>query len=333
VGVPAGIEIAHNKLGAAIGSVAVTVQETVSAYASKHDYICFGRSKQTASLTEKLESGRFLTWSAVDDLYACTVVVPTASHEPAVVDFLQDVFDIVEVRSRDTREKPPDVFRFDTTRVICRLHPQAGLDRPPGAESLLFEVQIPSVFQYAWGVVTRDLAYKAETVDWSRLRLVAQLKASVEQIETVIGAFESAASGVISSGHPETDTQARCLATFKAWFDGGLLSASLRPQSWSKFGENVYALVRSYAGRSGAVDATQSLLEEIDRVLRAVDPGKQVVSGSLFQLVVGVVARGGGAPARHIRKFAVVDSAELRDVHGVTTVPKPIVFDVNVGST
>lgn len=330
MGVPADVVAGFARLETAMDSVRAIVEETLRPFALDHRYVFFGRSKSAESLAEKFDSGRFPAWSAVEDYYACTIVVPTASHEADVIAHLGAVFDVIEVRSRDTRHKPPDVFRFDTTRVIGRLKAAPGLDRPTGVESLSFEVQIPSVFQYAWGVVTRDLTYKSDSNDWQRLRLVAQLKAAVEQIETVIGAFEATAGAVIPSGHKETDAKALCLEKFVAWYDEGLIPTTLKPYSWTKFAENIFALVSSYSGRRRAPEALEALLTDVESRLRGAPLAERALSGSLFQLVVGLVGEGGGNPKRHLHEFPLIDSVELRDLYGVSQVPKPIAFDLPI---
>jgi ppGpp synthetase/RelA/SpoT-type nucleotidyltranferase len=58
---------------------------------------------------------------------------------------------------------------------------------------LLFEVQIKSAFDHAWSTATHDLTYKAQQIDWRRLRLAAQIKAIVEQLDVAILGFEKMA--------------------------------------------------------------------------------------------------------------------------------------------
>ena len=92
-------------------------------------------------MAEKLEGGRYRLWSELDDLYACTLVIPTAESEEHVLAFLGVAFEIVEVRSRNNRAKPPDVFRFDTTRAICVLR-QQQLEQVAGAEHVRFATRL-----------------------------------------------------------------------------------------------------------------------------------------------------------------------------------------------
>ena len=133
---------------------------------------------------------------------SCKVVVPTAAHEPAVLEFLDAAFQRVELALRNSTNKYPDVFRFDSTRWRGRVQPLSGLLGPPGLEALMFEVQIQTVFEHAWTVVTHDLVYKADAIDWRRLRLAALLKAATEQLDLVVAGFEASLDFVPRSPDP-----------------------------------------------------------------------------------------------------------------------------------
>jgi ppGpp synthetase/RelA/SpoT-type nucleotidyltranferase len=327
--VPAAVSDGYSRLRSAVDSVSEYVGSTLQHYAGKRDYIFRERVKPVESLAEKLETGRYNAWSELDDLYACTIVVPTADHEPDVRLFLESLFEPIALKGRDTTAKPPDVFRFDTTRYIMRLRAMPGVERPPGAESVLFEVQVPSIFQYAWAVVTRDFVYKSDVVDWRRDRLVAQLKAAVEQIETIIASFSSTAAGIAVSGYAETDLKRECATFFQGLQERGLITQQLVPSSWSRFADNVYNLVRSY-GRSDPGGAMRELLQDLETDLTG-PTAQRPLSGSLFQMVLAKVAAGGGTVAqRHIRRFPVIESQELRDLYGITAIPRKLTFDFTV---
>src|SRR5437764_1108082 len=81
-----------------------------------------GGPKRIESVAEKIDSGRYRRWVDIDDLFACTVVIPTLRDEDRVIAFLKGVFHAVDVRGRNDTRKPPAVFRFEATRFIGRLH-------------------------------------------------------------------------------------------------------------------------------------------------------------------------------------------------------------------
>ncbi|WP_406138252.1 hypothetical protein [Streptomyces sp. NBC_01089] len=302
------------------------VSGTLRPYCDQRGYPYKGRKKQLVSLSEKLESGRYSRWSEVDDLYACTVVVPTAAHEDSVLGFLSDAFEEVEVRRRNSTQKAPDVFRFDSTRYIGRIESNPGLDLPEGVQNIQFEVQIPTAFEYAWAVVTHDLVYKSENFDWREQRLASLLKASVEQSELLIAGFQSNVSIVPKSAHPDSDAKNQIVDIFRGLVISGSISKELTPTSWSRFADNFYSLAKSYSSRRAAPVKAVELANAIAARIEGSDEWSELMSGSLFQVVLGMVG-GKIAPAANLNNFVVVDSVELRDFHNLEHIPK--VFDFN----
>ena len=323
MGVPARVREVYEAKESLLEALELVVRESLRRWCDHKDYLFKGRRKSVDSLSEKLESGRYTKWSEIDDLYACTVVVPTATHEPKVLEFLRNAFVEKETRARFTTKKPPDVFRFDTTRFVGSLRDLPGLEREPGVGDLLFEVQIPTVFEYAWSVASHDLVYKGGTVDWRRIRLAAQLKAAVEQIDMLIDNFERSADSVPESEHDETAVRAEIVNVCREMLGDGRLPQSLEPVSWTRLSTNVLALVRSYSGSFKSVAAARDLLAKFKE---RVEDKKQPVplSGSLFQLFVGVA---NASPDASIDKFTLIESAELIQFHGVKEIARPFLFD------
>jgi len=299
------------------------VKASVQTWCASRNYLFSSRIKAGESLSEKLESGRFKAWDTVDDRFACTVVVPTATHEADVLSFLGAVFDPVDVRARNSIKKAPDVFRFDSTRWVGRLNPSVGVAVAPGAGNILFEVQIQTMFEHAWGVVTHDLVYKTDTIDWRKARLAAQLKAAVEQIELTIAMFEESIEFMPGSEHPETDEKVALVLELQQLMINGRLTTELQPQSWSRLADNVSNLVRSYAPKASEhPHAMRRLRESLVGFLQSDDDFVDLRSGSLLQLILGYVGRNVVAEA-NLENFTVVESSELKDFHGLRTIPKP----------
>jgi ppGpp synthetase/RelA/SpoT-type nucleotidyltranferase len=302
------------------------VRETLEPYARSHNYLFVDRRKRVDSLSEKLESGRYGRWSELDDLYACTIVVPVSRHEDAVVRKLDASFERITVRSRAEAKKAPDVFRFDGLRWYGTLRAEAAMSRQPGVERFMFEVQVITAFEFAWITVTHDLVYKADNVDWRRQRLAAQLKAAVEQIEVIIGVFDSASVAVLESPWPESAAKAEIIERCQLLVSDGLVPASLVPGSWRRFSDNFISLIRSFErDPNKLVIAVRSVLDAIDADLRAATPFTLPVGGTLFQYILSVVAR--PDTLGDLSRFVVVPSRELTDVYGVRDLPKPFEFD------
>lgn len=242
----------------------------------------------------------------------------------AALAYLSAVFEEVEIRRRNSTQKAPQMFRFDSTRFIGRIRPEVAATLTPGVESILFEVQIPTVFEHAWGVATHDLVYKTDTVDWRKLRLAAQLKSAVEQIELTIAGFQQNIEFVPKSPHPETDTKSAIVARFQGLVESGKLTAEICPVSWSRFADNVYSLVKEYGSSYKAPGQVEALIDSIEAELE-VRPS-QLRSGSLFQFVLGHINSHPELKGS-FKNFAVVSSSELTDFYGIESIPKGFDFE------
>jgi ppGpp synthetase/RelA/SpoT-type nucleotidyltranferase len=306
--------------------VAQYVKKTLEPYSRKHGYIFLDRIKSLPSLAEKLEGGRVSKWSHLDDLYACTIVVPVAAHEEGVLRKLDASFERVKLRTRTDIRKAPEVFRFDGARWYGRVRAELAAERRVGMADQIFEVQIATAFEYAWIAVTHDLVYKGNHSDWQRHRLAAQLKAAVEQIELIIAAFDPASDAIVQSPWPDTTARAEVISRCQLLAADGYIPETLIPDSWRRFADNVCALVRSYErDRSKTEQAIEELFDFIDADLRGQDAFELPVSGSLFQYIESVVDRP-GAPGKP-DGFVIVPSPELSDLYGIGELAKSFEFD------
>jgi ppGpp synthetase/RelA/SpoT-type nucleotidyltranferase len=221
------------------------VRDTLLGFCDPRGYAFISRIKTLASLSEKIESGRFKKWSELDDLLACAIVIPTLSEEVGVIQFLEQAFQTVEVKRRSSTRKAPEVFRFDTTRFIGRLKTIGDAPPQDPTYQITFEVQVRSAFEHAWTVTTHALTYKGEHVAWNRLRLAAQLKAAVEQLDILVLGFEETSSHIAKSFWPETQAKVDIASFFKAKFSSGALPPELGPKDWTRFSDNIYGMLRS----------------------------------------------------------------------------------------
>lgn len=227
-----------------INDIRAVVGETIRNFCTDNGFPYVERIKELSSVAEKLETGRFSTWSSIDDLFGCIIVIPTLSHEEHVIEFLSKAFQTVQTRLRGETKKPPDQFRFEATRFYGRLKHPSKDQRDSG---VIFEVQIRSAFEHAWSAATHHI-YKSDKIDWKAKRLVAQLKAAVEQLDSLVLAFDESKDPIVEHRWPEVQAQSDLLNGFQQLFDEDLLPAELRPVSWSRFAENALALLRSSQG-------------------------------------------------------------------------------------
>lgn len=324
---PSNLEEAFAQIKPPLDDVARYVGDTLARYSEGKGFLFRERTKELESLSEKLESGRFNKWSEVDDLYACTIVVPLHAQKEDVLCFLKERFVEKVVKSSTSTEKSPEVFRFDGTRWYGRLSGDAASQRQPGVGSITFEVQVVTAFEHAWSWVTHSLLYKSDQVEWRQLRLGAHLKAAVEQVEVLIAAFEAASEGVQASPWKETDHKARIVDAFKSLIDDGKIPGLVEPASWRRFADNVYGLIRSYTRDSSRLEAAvETLIDEVEGALDEGDESTVARAGTLFQFVLNVVYQRIGKTA--LRKFPVVPSDVLKTVYGIDDFPREFSFDV-----
>jgi len=320
---PESVRSAYDASRPVIESVQKYVSRTLKHFCGDK-YIFRDRAKDLTSLSEKLETGRFGKWSELDDLYACTIVVSVSSSEHEVLEYLRSAFVEVRIRGRSDTKKDPETFRFDGLRWYGKIRPEAADRMPSGASSFIFEVQVLTAFEYAWCQVNHSLVYKADEVDWKRERLSAQLKAAVEQIEMIIASFDAASSLVPESPWPANDSMKLIASKFKQWMTEGKISETLQPASWKRFAENVYNIVKQ-VDREAPNQAVHDLISSVEIELNSAEAVSPPTSGTLFQYVLAVVARSGNL--HKVRKSYIVQSSELRDVHGILTAPKTFQFD------
>jgi hypothetical protein len=320
VGTPQTIRERYERDESALRSLDSYVNTTLRPWCSGRGYVLEHRVKSVGSVGEKLETGRFGRWSELDDLVAFTIVVPTASHESTVLAKLRAVFEEIGVRGRGTAQKAPEVFRFDATRWYGRVRQGGGTPQLEArALEIVFEVQIKTAFEHAWSTVTHDIVFKGQQVDWRSKRLAAQLKALVEQIDFLVNQFESAAAAIEPSTDPATDTQALIAATCMELIDDDSLPPSLCPESWQRFGEAVFALMRGQTRNNyEAATKGRNLVEEFARAIRSGDL-VAANSGSLFQCVVAFLVGRDGVVS--IEGFPLAESTELVDLYGVAEIP------------
>jgi len=197
-----------------LGELGKRVNDTLRRYCDENEFAFISRYKTLESVIEKLETGRYKTWSEIDDLYACTIIIPTQEFEGGAIAFCKNAFEALEIRGKEKALKPPESFRFDVRRIICRLKPPFPEAASDPLYRILFEVQIRTALEHAWCVATHDLVYKTNVIDWKKIRLAAEIKASLEQFDTVFMAFDDISEKIIEHKWPEIKVYTRIISFF-----------------------------------------------------------------------------------------------------------------------
>lgn len=323
--IPESIRRRYEQDSALLEVLAGKVRTELLPYCDRNGFLFFGRKKALNSAAEKLETGRFASWREVDDLYACSIIVPNLLAESQVISDLEGALGVMSKKLRGSTKKSPEVFRFDSTRLTCRLRPGPLEDATAPIYQRAFEVQIRTVLEYAWTQATHKLVYKGDSVDWSRARLASQLKAMVEQMDSMILGFEGLAVHITVSPWPVLEAHAKIEGLCKSLIAGGSLPSESAPADWTRFASNVFELLRASERPRGtrAEDLVGRALNVIKAAVEA-QPGEGFPrSISLFQFVAAsLLAENVIGPVFHEYHLAVTPEVlslfpGLRSVSGV----------------
>lgn len=171
--------------------LAEEVRDTLKSKAEDRSWFFIARVKELPSFALKLETGRVENPQALEDFYACTLVVPTMKLIDDAEKLVLDHFDQAGRRpAQDNKtHKSPSEFTFDDLRLYVKRRPQSS-GKNDDLSGIVFEVQIKTVLQYAWSIATHDLIYKTDTVSWPKERIAFQVKAMLEHAEIAISEAE-----------------------------------------------------------------------------------------------------------------------------------------------
>jgi len=219
------------------------VQSTLIPIFSEKGYAFLSRKKTIESLAEKIETGRFSSFSDLDDLYACTVIVPTLLDEEEIIDIIKEYYRIIEIKKRNSINKSPEVFRFDNTRIICQLidHEEVKSEM----FDLKFEVQIKTALEHAWSISTHAITYKADEISWKKMRLASQIKANIEQLDMLLYNFEKTSDFIAESPYERDITKIKFLEQIKVFFENKTFPSELRPKDLSRFVDNLFKVLEA----------------------------------------------------------------------------------------
>ena len=188
------------------------------------------RIKEEESFALKLETGRVADPKALDDFFACTLVVENAARIGDAEEFVSRHFRPRERRPRaaDKTHLAPHSFAFDDLRLYVNWVDDAGA-RPKGLDGMLFEIQVKTFLQHAWGIATHDFVYKADDVDWPSSRIAYQVKAMLESAEVSIGeAQKLTGAPMLCRSDRKSDELHEVIIELKARWDVAQLPADLR---------------------------------------------------------------------------------------------------------
>lgn len=94
---------------------------------------------------------------------------------------------------------------------------------------MLFEIQVKTFLQHAWGIATHDLIYKTNEANWGSCRVAYQVKAMLENAEISISEAKKLTScSILDRTDDRTATVAQTIADIKGrWTDPAILPANI----------------------------------------------------------------------------------------------------------
>ncbi len=290
--IPKEIKLKYDHWQPYIERLGELVDQTLFPYCQEYHFAYTSRCKTIESVSEKIETGRFSSWESLDDFFAATIIIPNLNMEEDVIAYLASIFEQVQLRERGSTKKAPDVFKFSSTRFIARYKPLRG------AEEILinkinFEVQVRSAFEHAWSIATHSLVYKTDEIDWKILRLSAQLKSSVEQLDMLISGYHDIYPHITEHQWPLMNCKIELLQFIKGKIEEGNIPREVVPNDLSRFCDNVIDFVTSCNKKRDLIHGRlltrifENITKEFDSYATTAFPR----SVSLFQVIMGIMVR------------------------------------------
>lgn len=203
------------------------------------------RLKTVESVAEKIETGRFHKWSEIDDIFAATVVVPDATEEKRALVVLKSLLGVpVEERRRETTGfGGSSSFGFNSPRYIFSIPEEWRVKLADSRKSPKFEIQIPTILEWAWLKLTHDFAYKGTDFNSSAFRAASMIKANFEQVEWLLSLQKGSSSELGYKRSERELAKEYVVEQAERLFSDGLLKDVQKPMSMNRFADNIYGLV------------------------------------------------------------------------------------------
>ena len=198
------------------------------------------RVKQLISFALKMETGRFNCPSALEDFFACTLVVANASEIANAEKIVNEHFSVKYRRpENNAKTQSPDYFPFDDLRLYVTLQENKSLP-PNDLQEIIFEIQIKTFLQHAWSIATHELIYKSDGASWSKQRIAFQIKAMLEHAEISIQQAEQLANcAALAKEDNQTKKVRDTIALLKTqWNDDEL------PDDRGRLAKNIISLLK-----------------------------------------------------------------------------------------
>lgn len=218
--VNSGLRVIHEQAWERFGRIADEVCGLLTPEIRERKWFYTERLKGLESFALKLENGRVDDPTTLEDFFACTIVVHRMDQIAVAEQIVLGHFELKERRPTEVEKthKRPSDFPFDDLRlyVTYRSGPSG---RNADLDGTVFEVQIKTVLQYAWGLAVHDLIYKTDTVSWPKERIAFQVRAMLEHAEVAIAEAQNlSASPAVAMQDEVTEKIVSVIAVAEAFW-------------------------------------------------------------------------------------------------------------------
>ena len=220
------------------------------------------RIKALDSFALKVETGRYPEYARLEDFFGCTIIIPTFSQMDAAITLVNSLYKVVSRRPKDETEtyKSASDFTFDDLRLYVKWSTIEGLP-PSELDGLVFEIQVKTILQYAWGIATHDLIYKTDEVSWPKERIAYQVKAMLEHAELAIAeAGQLSSAPTVSKQDKRTKDTLKVIEQMRAIWR----SADGLPNDLKRLAQNIVVVLE--AGNIPVNDLSEVLMQEKRRI-------------------------------------------------------------------
>jgi ppGpp synthetase/RelA/SpoT-type nucleotidyltranferase len=128
-----------------------------------------GRVKEVASLSEKIERKKYTNVAEVSDLAGVRIVCMYSSQTDEVAALIRNEFDVLEALDK-SEELGADRMGYQGIHFLVKLGSSYSGPRYGPLRGLRCEVQVRTVLQDAWALISHHLVYKNEDAVPVRLR-------------------------------------------------------------------------------------------------------------------------------------------------------------------
>lgn len=226
---------------------ALKLQERINpiilSWCQNYGWFYTDRIKKDESYAQKVEQSRS---NIINDVYAGTIIVKNRLEVEKCCQLLEQnihgmLFQSKLPKDLNRATSSADIFRFDSVRMYFKAaKPDIG---EPDYLDEIFEIQIKTLLDDAWGKASHDFFYKTdEDISWAKQRLMFQIKALLENAEMALSDAEYLSkSELLQKSDYQSDNLNKIMEFYRKNWDKEFL-----PKDLKRLAENTQDLLNYF---------------------------------------------------------------------------------------